>query len=100
MVIHFYLVDDSISRARLMWSARDLESDTSRFNKLLHWKDLLHLKNSLKMKTYDFGGLGMNKEEVAGIDRFKMHFGGTVVTEYDFHWFSPFYSGIKKILGR
>lgn len=99
-VVHFYMLDYSLGRARLMWSARDLEFQTSKFNKFLHWKDLLYLKNSLKFKVYDFGGLGVNKEELAGIDRFKMNFGGSVVTEYDVRWVSPFYNAIKKLTGR
>lgn len=61
-VLHFYLLDQEIGRARLLWSARALHQsgaggDIARLNKMLHWEDLLYFRNKLKMVTFDWGEL-------------------------------------------
>jgi lipid II:glycine glycyltransferase (peptidoglycan interpeptide bridge formation enzyme) len=95
-VLHFHLLDRECRRARLLWSARALDSNvrnrTVRLNKLLHWKELLYFKNELGMLTYDWGGVALTNEALRGVDEFKRGFGGTLVTEWDVAWRSPLYS--------
>src|SRR5204863_238464 len=80
LVMHSYLVDRGIGRARLLHSASLLHSltDTSaralvgRANRLLHYEDMLHFKR-LGLRTYDFGGYahGAVAGDLATISRFK-----------------------------
>jgi lipid II:glycine glycyltransferase (peptidoglycan interpeptide bridge formation enzyme) len=95
-VLHFHLLDRECSRARLLWSARALEDKarnrTIRLNKLLHWNELLYFKNQLRMLTYDWGGVALTDEALRGVDEFKKGFGGTLVTEWNVSWRSPWYS--------
>ena len=54
---------------------------SGRANKSLHWFEINQLKNR-GLKYYDFGGISLNGE-TKNIDKFKMAFGGKVVTEYN-----------------
>jgi hypothetical protein len=98
-VLHFHLLDRESGRARLLWSARALEPEvkdrTVRLNKLLHWTDLLYFKNQLGMLTYDWGGVSLTGETLRGVDHFKQGFGGTMITEWDVTWRSPWYSPLQ-----
>jgi hypothetical protein len=90
LVAHAYIVDGI--RARLLHSAsvfRDTVDKSERAlhgraNRLLHWKDILHFKEN-GYNIYDFGGIGDLSQNpvLAGINEFKMKFGGTQVTEYN-----------------
>jgi hypothetical protein len=90
LVAHAYIVGGK--RARLLHSAsvfRDTVDKSERAlhgraNRLLHWKDILHFKEN-GYNIYDFGGIGDLSQNpvLAGINEFKMKFGGTQVTEYN-----------------
>lgn len=79
-------------RARLLCSASafrmspspEHRSRCSRANRLLHWRDMLRLRDA-GIRWYDLGGwygAGPDRQKRA-IDLFKGSFGGSVVTEYD-----------------
>jgi hypothetical protein len=93
---HAYIVDQGESRARFLYSSSGrFEGANSalvgRANRWCHWRDMLHLRER-GIRTYDMGGIASGTaaaEERAGIDEFKMRFGGAVVRED--HWFSPLY---------
>lgn len=103
-IVHVHLLDPEVGRVRLLWSARALgradasERDISRLNKLLHWEDLRHFRNVLKLKTYDWGGVALTDEALSGVDRFKQSFGGTLVNEWNAAWRSPAYDRIARVL--
>lgn len=88
---HAYVKDDSVGRVRLLYSASNFRSlsesadrnKIGRANRLLHWYEILTLKQ-LGFKLYDLGGLSINSPdpEKNKIARFKMEFGGTLLTEY------------------
>jgi hypothetical protein len=105
-VVHVHLLDPAIGRARLLWSARTLgepsQSDkkSANVNKLLHWEDLRYLRNVLKMRTYDWGGVAPTDEALSGVDRFKQSFGGSLVTEWNVTWRSPGYRRSANVLRR
>jgi len=94
--MHALIFDDS--RARLLYSYsvfRGLDKNTrdisGRANKSLHWFDIIQFKKR-SLKCYDFGGISL-KGETENIDKFKMAFGGEVITEYnticlDFFWWA------------
>ncbi|MGA2612695.1 MAG: hypothetical protein ABSG38_04490 [Spirochaetia bacterium] len=94
---HAYIVDDKESRARFLYSSSGrFESANSalvgRANRWCHWKDMLYLRD-LRIRTYDLGGIASgtpDTEDRAGIDEFKLRFGGAVVRED--HWLSPLYA--------
>ncbi len=81
---HCYVHDDK--RIRLYHSASNVYSKlinknlVGRSNKFLHWKVISNFKDS-GFHVYDFGGISQ-KENFNGIDKFKSHFHGEMVTEY------------------
>jgi hypothetical protein len=91
--MHAYLVDPSILRARLLYSAsQHLSSNVAseraiigRMNRYLHFQDMLYFKE-LNYKVYDMGGYAYEtKDEVLqNINKFKDGFGGNLVCEYDY----------------
>jgi hypothetical protein len=104
-VLHFYLLDREIRRARLLWSARALHrsgagADIARLNKMLHWEDILYFRNELKMVTFDWGGIALTNDALKGVDDFKRRFGGTLVTEWNVDWRSRMYSRPRRLVPR
>jgi hypothetical protein len=103
-IVHVHLLDPEIGRVRLLWSARALgradvsARNSARLNKLLHWEDLRHFRNVLKLKIYDWGGVALTDEALTGVDRFKQSFGGTLVTEWNVTWRSPAYVRLARVL--
>lgn len=97
MAQHAYVVDDVESRARFLYSSSGRFEGTNsalvgRANRWCHWKDMLFLRER-RIRTYDMGGIASgtpDAEARAGIDEFKLRFGGTVVRED--HWLSPLYA--------
>lgn len=93
IVMHAYLVDDTLKRVRLLHSAslfrieKDTQSRavTGRANRLLHFKDMCHFKEN-GYQTYDLGGYapGTIDEALLKINQFKDSFGGALVQECDF----------------
>jgi hypothetical protein len=88
---HAYVKDSSLGRVRLLYSASHFRamSDSGernkvgRANRLLHWYEILTLKN-LGFKLYDLGGIPLDssdqeKNDIAG---FKLEFGGKFLIEY------------------
>ena len=102
IIVHIYIIDPTIHRIRLLWSARalDTEEDTSGLNKLLHWEDMIYAKRVLGLKTYDWGGIALSDGALEGIDEFKRKFGGVLVTEYNVTWTSRLFAPAAKLLGR
>jgi hypothetical protein len=102
-VLHVHLLDPAIGRVRLLWSARapgraDVsEKTTASLNKLLHWENLQHFRNALKLTTYDWGGVALTDASLSGVDRFKQSFGGTLVTEWNVTWRSPAYARLANV---
>lgn len=94
LVMHAYVEDDK--RGRLNMSASRLIGEDEDFkksraligyaNRYLHYQDILHFKNSGK-GIYDFGGYAKdtNEKAMAGINKFKLGFGGEVVEEFNYH---------------
>jgi Acetyltransferase (GNAT) domain len=80
---HLLLLDPETSTLRLLYSgSRRLESpelatSCGALNRYLHWEEMQHYY-AQEFKTYDFGGLGQPES----IARFKLSFGGTVVTQH------------------
>jgi hypothetical protein len=92
---HAHIVDAGESRARMLFSssARFDGVDASlvgRANCWCHWKEMAHFRG-LGIRTYDLGGIATNTTDrtLAGINEFKLGFGGSVVRED--HWLSPLY---------
>ena len=54
-----------------------------RANRLLHWHEILTLKN-LGFRLYDLGGIPLDSSDAAknSIAQFKLEFGGRLVVEY------------------
>ena len=90
LVMHMYLLDFSLKRCRLLYSAshfRDKDNNEvralmGRANRHLHWNAMLHFK-SLGFVTYDMGGYAINPttEALVGINKFKDGLGGILVME-------------------
>jgi hypothetical protein len=88
---HAYVKDDSVGRVRLLYSASHYRAmnDSSernkvgRANRLLHWYEILTLKN-LGFTLYDLGGIPLDSadQQKNAIARFKLEFGGTPLVEY------------------
>jgi len=107
--MHAYIVDNSNaqnSRARLLYSATvdrtKSELDLNligRANRLLHWQDMLYFKQ-MGICIYDWGGIcgDENNPYTAGIDAFKMAYGGVRVREP--HFEQKKLLTFKKLLGR
>lgn len=89
LVYHAYIKDNS--RVRLLCSASmfRLRDDTKSLigwaNRLLHWKDMLHYKEN-NFSIYDWGGIAIDDPsgKMAGINKFKLEFGGNEEEAYDF----------------
>jgi hypothetical protein len=84
--------DDFRARAFYTASLR-LKASTSKERNLigganlyLHWSELIYFKNK-GSRIYDFGGISQDKDnkELQNINRFKLYFGGSIVTEYHFY---------------
>lgn len=83
---HAYLIDKSIKRSLLLYSASMRLSEgidrglIGNANRYLHYFDLCFLRD-LGMDIYDFGGiyLGDKDKSKIGIAEFKQSFGGSVV---------------------
>lgn len=102
LTVHSYICDPSIARVRAFHSAsrmhdptisREQRSVIGRANIFLHASDMLHFREQ-GYATYDLGGytVGTHDEALAGINKFKDNFGGTLVEEsayvpYWIHWF-------------
>lgn len=89
---HAYVKDSSAGRVRLLYSASHFRAMTDsaernrvgRANRLLHWHEILTLKE-LGFGVYDLGGLPVDSsdEEKNAIARFKLEFGGKLLVEYN-----------------
>lgn len=92
LAAHAYVKDASLGRVRLLYSAshfRDMADSgernrVGRANRLLHWFEILTLKN-LGYRLYDLGGLPLDSSDPAknSIAKFKLEFGGTPLIEYN-----------------
>jgi len=86
---HLMIRDESIGRAGLLWSAstrfsgEDTPVRVASLNRWLHWYEM-RLYKSEGLRVYDFGGIGSDTPERAGIAEFKLSFGGTPVLEHDY----------------
>lgn len=96
--VHLYLCDGEI--ARLLYSARNIDchlknSEIGRANRYLHYKDILFFKD-LNYKIYDLGGYADSDDEnLVGINKFKLSFGGNIVEMH--HYYSFLYYFLLKI---
>ncbi|MBW7857905.1 MAG: hypothetical protein H3C43_06375 [Leptonema sp. (in: Bacteria)] len=78
---HLYLFDET--RARLLYSASIRSDDPvlnkiiPKANKLLHNANIIALKEK-GFQLYDFGGVSLQNDQVAGIDAFKLGFSKTL----------------------
>lgn len=91
LAAHAYVKDESLGRVRLLYSASHFRGtqDTTernkvgRANRLLHWYEILTLKN-LGFTLYDLGGIPLDSSDPAknSIAQFKLEFGGTPLVEY------------------
>jgi hypothetical protein len=96
LVMHSYIVDSY--RCRLMMSASKVISETELIkkykpiigfaNRFLHFQDMLLFKSEGK-EIYDFGGYANNTGDagLAGINKFKLGFGGLVKEEFNYRPF-------------
>ena len=88
VVYHAYLCDEK--RTMLLYSASPLWSDgdkqtanvIGRVNKYSHWNDMLWFKNH-RYDCYEWGGIH-SVENPNGIDKFKMEFGGELISYYNY----------------
>ncbi|MFT3911830.1 MAG: hypothetical protein QM737_20565 [Ferruginibacter sp.] len=102
LAAHSYLADAEVGIARLYHSASkrfDENFDRNmigRANKLLMYKDMLYFKEK-GFKIYDFGGIaeGTTDKRLAGINEFKLSFGGEKVTCINYSSFG--YEFLKKM---
>ena len=88
---HAYVKDEEVGRVRLLYSASHYRAmndsgernKVGRANRLLHWYEILTLKN-LGFKLYDLGGIPLDSsdQEKNAIARFKLEFGGKLLIEY------------------
>lgn len=88
---HAYVKDEPLGRVRLLYSASHFRAmadsgernRVGRANRLLHWYEILTLKN-LGFALYDLGGIPMDSTDEAknAIARFKLEFGGKLLVEY------------------
>ncbi|MBI5425345.1 MAG: GNAT family N-acetyltransferase [Opitutae bacterium] len=84
---HVYLHDARRTRLLYSHSAARGSDDSARraligrANRLLHWRDMLAFK-ARGFEAYDLGGIA-HTAELAGIDRFKMEFGGEPTMEWN-----------------
>jgi len=89
LVMHAYIVSNK--RARLLYSAslhldicdKKIRGLIGRANRRLHWEEMVFYKRKM-IDIYDFGGLSLNNNKtLSQIDKFKLGFGGKVITEYN-----------------
>jgi hypothetical protein len=84
---HVWLRDEESKRVVHMFLGnRRLEETTDRelhnnLNRYLHWHEIQFYK-SQGMETYDFGGIGPDNPYETRFNKFKMSFGGTILSEY------------------
>lgn len=84
---HVWLRDEESKRVVHMFLGnRRLEQTTDRemhnnLNRYLHWHEIQYYK-SRGMEIYDFGGIGPDNPYETRFNKFKMSFGGTILTEY------------------
>ena len=108
LAMHAYVIDKNVekSRVRLLYSATVDRTTTDidlnlvgRANRLLHWKDMLTFKQ-MGVAIYDWGGIAgdVNNPITAGIDAFKMAYGGATIHEP--HYEHKRLVLLKKMLGR
>lgn len=93
VVMHSYIIDESLKRVRLFHSAsmfRDVvDAQTraiiGRANRLLHFMDMKYFKK-LGFMEYDLGGYAMDTkdESLSQINKFKDGFGGKLKLESDY----------------
>lgn len=89
LVWHAYVLSGSTAGLQYTGSCfRSRENDyralVGRANRWLHWQDMLQLK-AMGIKRYDWGGLFEDESnpQRAGINQFKMDFGGQPVRVYE-----------------
>jgi hypothetical protein len=89
LVMHAYIISNK--RARLLYSAslhvnicdKQKKSLIGRSNRRLHWEEMIFYKRKM-FDIYDFGGLSLSDSKTLyQIDKFKLGFGGEIVTEYN-----------------
>jgi hypothetical protein len=86
---HVMIRDEVLQRIGLVWSAstrlngKVAPTTVSSLNRWLHWYEVQVYKLE-GMCVYDFGGVGCDTPELAGIARFKHSFGGTRVIEHNY----------------
>ena len=87
VVWHVYIFDTD--RIRLLYSCSMQVKETELFrivskaNKLLHYEDIKSA-NKKEYKIFDFGGISLVDDKVAGIDQFKLGFSKDIETTYHF----------------
>lgn len=83
---HLWLKDQDSKRVVHMFLGnRRLEKDTdselhNNLNRYLHWHEIQYYKD-LGMEIYDFGGIGHSNPHQARFNKFKLSFGGAILTE-------------------
>ena len=92
LAAHAYVKDASAGRVRLLYSASHFRATSDsgernrigRANRLLHWHEILTLKD-LGFELYDLGGIPLDSadHEKNDIARFKLEFGGKLLVEYN-----------------
>ncbi len=92
LAAHAHVKDESAGRVRLLHSASHFRGELDsgernkigRANRLLHWFEILSLKNA-GFRLYDLGGIPKDDSdpEKSAIARFKLEFGGTPLVEYN-----------------
>ena len=89
LVMHAYIISNK--RVRLLYSAslhvnaydRKTKSLIGRSNRRLHWEEMIFYKRKM-FDIYDFGGLSLSDSKtLSQIDKFKLGFGGKIITEYN-----------------
>lgn len=92
LAAHAHVKDDAVGRVRLLHSASHFRGERDsgernkigRANRLLHWFEILSLKNA-GYRLYDLGGIPKDDSdpEKNAIARFKLEFGGAPLIEYN-----------------
>lgn len=93
VVMHSYVLDKHLKRARLLHSSSlfrnedstNIKATIGRANRLLHLMDMKYLKD-LGFTEYDLGGYAtdMENETMVNINKFKDSFGGQLKKENDY----------------
>lgn len=86
VVYHVYISDGYTARltysVSLFRGSKEAATAIGRANRMLHYRDMLALKES-GHHIYDWGGFSLEKEEVKSISEFKAGFGGVPVNVYE-----------------